>query len=229
MVGESDNGVNAGFPGIGDPLFGAVEDVIIAVAHCRGLDGSASLPDLRFGEGKSASWSPRPVWANIVFWASEPYRRNGRRQEGGGIGGADANAGKPDSLQHQQLSKQSIPRPPYSSGTITRKDQPWPFPSSVRRENFVLIQLGPTGLMRSSATCRASLEKALLFGQQIVHALPLNLRIWDYSRPLYTPHAGGMMRQRGIRCIGGRRHLRQGDVVVRAPHVPFGSRCTMFW
>ncbi len=59
-VGEGDDRVEFGLAGVGDPLLGAVQDVMVAVFHRGGGDGAGVGAGLGFGQGRRrARASPR--------------------------------------------------------------------------------------------------------------------------------------------------------------------------
>ncbi len=82
----------------------------------------------------------------------------------------------------------------------------------VTGKDLVLIQFGPHRLDTFFGHLQGQfLEKSLLFGQQIVHAQPLNLRIWGSPADLYKRrNADRHDAAAGIHCIGGRRPVAAG-------------------
>ena len=117
-IGHGDDGVDLGFAAVGDPLFGAVEDVTVAVEDGGGLDPARVAAGVGLGQAEGRQPLARGdirQEALLLFIGAEHEDGEGA-QAGGRVADRHAAASPAEFLHHQNLSKTPPPRPPYSSG-----------------------------------------------------------------------------------------------------------------
>ena len=118
LVGDGDDRVDLGLAAVGDPLLGAVQDVVVAVELRRGLDAAGVAARVRLGEAEG-----REILAGrdvgkvflLLLVASVEEDRVGAE----GIGGIAVDTPRQPwrSLRWRCRDRGSfLPRPPYSSG-----------------------------------------------------------------------------------------------------------------